>query len=397
MRTLADDVPGERPHHLRPGRRTRRRDRRPHGRRRPPLRRRASAASTPAASSGRPTIVELFAGILDHERDAASTRLLASGALVAVGFRAAAPPPPAPGRGAGAGLRRGRGRRRAARPTSTRCSPPPPPCDSGMGVIVDWVVQAGDPDRPPHRPAAVGLRRDRGVLVTGARGTPDRAAASPATGPRPPGSRRLWRRELAHYPPTRTRYAAAGPRGPEQRRHVLPAVRGRGGLVPSILDLLPDVVPLLPDRRGGQQRGRGRLVAHRLGGRPDRPGQHGRRRAAGRRTRHLLRHPQRPHQVAPTPWPSPSSGSSRAWCWWPPRHWCATSPPSSGAGAAMGFWTLGPVLGSLTVSLVASQTLDHLHALAVPVPDRRRGRPRACSCWPCCSSASSPRACATRS
>ena len=32
--------------------------------------------------------------------------------------------------------------------------------------------------------------------------------------------------------------------------------------------------------------------------------------------------------------------------------------PQQRRGAAMGFWTLGPVLGSLTVSLVASQTLD---------------------------------------
>ena len=35
--------------------------------------------------------------------------------------------------------------------------------------------------------------------------------------------------------------------------------------------------------------------------------------------------------------------------------------PQQRRGAAMGLWTLGPVLGSLTVSLVASQTLDHLH------------------------------------
>ena len=36
--------------------------------------------------------------------------------------------------------------------------------------------------------------------------------------------------------------------------------------------------------------------------------------------------------------------------------------PQQRRGAAMGFWTLGPVLGSLTVSLVASQTLDaHPH------------------------------------
>lgn len=34
--------------------------------------------------------------------------------------------------------------------------------------------------------------------------------------------------------------------------------------------------------------------------------------------------------------------------------------PQQRRGAAMGLWTLGPVLGSLTVSLVASNTLDHL-------------------------------------
>ena len=34
--------------------------------------------------------------------------------------------------------------------------------------------------------------------------------------------------------------------------------------------------------------------------------------------------------------------------------------PQERRGAAMGFWTLGPVLGSLMVSLVASTTLDHL-------------------------------------
>jgi sugar phosphate permease len=34
--------------------------------------------------------------------------------------------------------------------------------------------------------------------------------------------------------------------------------------------------------------------------------------------------------------------------------------PQQRRGSAMGFWTLGPVLGSLAVSLVASTTLDHL-------------------------------------
>jgi MFS family permease len=34
----------------------------------------------------------------------------------------------------------------------------------------------------------------------------------------------------------------------------------------------------------------------------------------------------------------------------------------SGRGRAMGFWTMGPVVGSLVVSEVASHTLDHLHA-----------------------------------
>ena len=36
--------------------------------------------------------------------------------------------------------------------------------------------------------------------------------------------------------------------------------------------------------------------------------------------------------------------------------------PQAGRGVAMGIWTLGPVIGSLIVSEVASNTLDHLHA-----------------------------------
>ena len=36
--------------------------------------------------------------------------------------------------------------------------------------------------------------------------------------------------------------------------------------------------------------------------------------------------------------------------------------PQLGRASAMGFWTLGPVVGSLCVSLVASHTLSHLHA-----------------------------------
>ena len=36
--------------------------------------------------------------------------------------------------------------------------------------------------------------------------------------------------------------------------------------------------------------------------------------------------------------------------------------PQLGRASAMGFWTLGPVLGSLCVSAVSSSTLDHLHA-----------------------------------
>jgi MFS family permease len=35
--------------------------------------------------------------------------------------------------------------------------------------------------------------------------------------------------------------------------------------------------------------------------------------------------------------------------------------PQMGRAAAMGFWALGPVLGSLVASLVATHTLDHLH------------------------------------
>ncbi len=36
--------------------------------------------------------------------------------------------------------------------------------------------------------------------------------------------------------------------------------------------------------------------------------------------------------------------------------------PQLGRGTAMGLWTVGPVMGSLVVSEVASNTLDHLHA-----------------------------------
>lgn len=36
--------------------------------------------------------------------------------------------------------------------------------------------------------------------------------------------------------------------------------------------------------------------------------------------------------------------------------------PQMGRASAMGFWTLGPVAGSLIVSVVANQTLNHLHA-----------------------------------
>jgi MFS family permease len=36
--------------------------------------------------------------------------------------------------------------------------------------------------------------------------------------------------------------------------------------------------------------------------------------------------------------------------------------PQLGRASAMGFWTLGPVLGSLIVAVVASHTLSHLHA-----------------------------------
>ncbi|NNN21582.1 MAG: MFS transporter, partial [Acidimicrobiales bacterium] len=36
--------------------------------------------------------------------------------------------------------------------------------------------------------------------------------------------------------------------------------------------------------------------------------------------------------------------------------------PQLGRGAAMGFWTLGPVIGSLKVSEVSSHSIPHLHA-----------------------------------
>ena len=55
--------------------------------------------------------------------------------------------------------------------------------------------------------------------------------------------------------------------------------------------------------------------------------------------------------------------------------------PQMGRGVAMGFWALGPTMGALSASLVATHTLDHLGAVAGPVhhfgpglPGRRRGR-----------------------
>ena len=36
--------------------------------------------------------------------------------------------------------------------------------------------------------------------------------------------------------------------------------------------------------------------------------------------------------------------------------------PQLGRASAMGFWTMGPVMASLTVALVSSHTLNHLHA-----------------------------------
>ena len=70
--------------------------------------------------------------------------------------------------------------------------------------------------------------------------------------------------------------------------------------------------------------------------------------------------------------------------------------PQERRGAAMGFWTLGPVLGSLTVSLVASQTLG-----THPRGSSSSGSPAlsasSCSSWHCSSCGSSRRACATSS
>ena len=50
--------------------------------------------------------------------------------------------------------------------------------------------------------------------------------------------------------------------------------------------------------------------------------------------------------------------------------------PQVGRGTAMGFWTLGPVLGSLVVTEVSSHTLDEPPRLALPVLRLRHRRPR---------------------
>ena len=50
--------------------------------------------------------------------------------------------------------------------------------------------------------------------------------------------------------------------------------------------------------------------------------------------------------------------------------------PQLGRASAMGFWTLGPVIGSLVLAEVSSHTLTHLHRVAGPVRHRRHRRAR---------------------
>ena len=50
--------------------------------------------------------------------------------------------------------------------------------------------------------------------------------------------------------------------------------------------------------------------------------------------------------------------------------------PQMGRGVAMGFWALGPTMGALAASLVATHTLEPSHALAGPVHHLGTGVPR---------------------
>ena len=71
--------------------------------------------------------------------------------------------------------------------------------------------------------------------------------------------------------------------------------------------------------------------------------------------------------------------------------------PQVGRGIAMGFWTLGPVLGSLVVTEVSSNTLDSPPRLALPVLRLRHRRPRRLPGRAASACASSPPRCATSS
>ena len=70
-------------------------------------------------------------------------------------------------------------------------------------------------------------------------------------------------------------------------------------------------------------------------------------------------------RMAASPSSSPPWDWSRGPSWWPRRPWSVTSAPRSGRASAMGFWTVGPVAGSLITSIVAANTLDHF--LAAPI------------------------------
>ena len=64
--------------------------------------------------------------------------------------------------------------------------------------------------------------------------------------------------------------------------------------------------------------------------------------------------------------------------------------PQLGRASAMGFWTVGPVAGSLITSIVAAHTLNHFLATGLdrveePVRDLRRHR----RWWSSCSPSSS--------
>lgn len=179
----------------------------------------------------------------------------------------------------------------------------------------------------------------------------------PTAGP-PAGARRLWRRELAHYPPTRTRYlllalVVLSSVVMYYQQYVSGSVSSSiltyyqmsfrfyltVVVVSSVAGAISSLIASVADRIG-----RANIVVLGL-------------LVVGIVTCFVI-------PVTTTKW---SYAAGVAVVGFFEGMVLVATPalvrdfsPQRRRGAAMGFWTLGPVLGSLAVSLVASQTLDHL-------------------------------------